>query len=108
MDVRFNYVKVAPGAYEAMLGLERYLKSCAIEEANPPFDQAASLADQWMRLLPRHALERPAGNRRNEQRMYSLDAWRECPVPLGPRAGGAGVDRSRHQHHERPRAGCGL
>jgi hypothetical protein len=31
MDSRFNYVKVAPGAYKAMLGLEQYLRECGLE-----------------------------------------------------------------------------
>jgi len=33
MNTRFNYVKAAPGTYEAMRGLERYLRSSGLEEA---------------------------------------------------------------------------
>jgi AhpD family alkylhydroperoxidase len=28
---RFNYARVAPGAYEAMSGLEKYLRDCGLE-----------------------------------------------------------------------------
>jgi hypothetical protein len=33
MDSRFNYVKTAPGAYKAMIGLEHYLHECGLEES---------------------------------------------------------------------------
>jgi AhpD family alkylhydroperoxidase len=31
MRARFHYFKAAPGAYQAMLGLEQYLHSCGLE-----------------------------------------------------------------------------
>jgi AhpD family alkylhydroperoxidase len=33
VEARFNYAKAAPGAFEAMLGLEKYLHQCGLEEA---------------------------------------------------------------------------
>jgi len=33
MESRFNYVKAAPGAYKAMLGVEQYLHECGMEES---------------------------------------------------------------------------
>ena len=64
MDARINFAKVARGVYEAMLGLEKYLSQCGLEESAPP-DQVASLTDQRVRLLPRYALEGPASRWRN-------------------------------------------
>ena len=32
MQARFNYVKAAPGAFRAMLGLGQYLHECGLEE----------------------------------------------------------------------------
>jgi hypothetical protein len=31
MEARFNYVKVAPGAFKAMLGLGQCLRECGLE-----------------------------------------------------------------------------
>lgn len=31
MKARFDYAKVAPGVYKAMLGLEHYLHGCGLE-----------------------------------------------------------------------------
>ena len=33
MEPRFNYVKAARGAYEALLGLEKYLHQSGLEES---------------------------------------------------------------------------
>ena len=33
MDARINFAKVARGVYEAMLGLEKYLSQCGLEES---------------------------------------------------------------------------
>ena len=79
METRFNYAKAAPGAYKAMLALDEYLASCGLETAllhliKPRASQingcAYCLDMHWKDL-------RAAGE--NEQRLYSLDAWRECP-----------------------------
>lgn len=79
MQVRFNYVKVAPGAYEAMLGLERYLKSSAIEERLLHLIKLrASQINGCAYCLDMHWRDLQAIGE-TEQRMYSLDAWRECP-----------------------------
>ena len=32
MELRFNYVRAARGAYEALLGLEKYLHQSGLEE----------------------------------------------------------------------------
>lgn len=79
MEPRLNYSKAAPGAYHVMLGLERYLHDCGLEEpllhliklrASQINGCAYCLDMHWKDL---RAIGEP------EQRLYSLDAWRECP-----------------------------
>ena len=79
MEARINYVKVAPGAYEAMLGLEKYLHQCGLEEplihllklrASQINGCAYCLDMHWKDL-------RAIGE--TEQRLYGLDAWEESP-----------------------------
>ncbi len=79
MKPRFNYAKVAPGVYDAMEALEKYLGSCGLEESllhlvrlrvSQVNGCAYCLDMHWKDL---RALEE------SEQRLYSLDAWRECP-----------------------------
>jgi len=79
MEARFNLMKATPGAYEAMLGLEKYLHGCGLEQpllhliklrASQVNGCAYCLDMHWKDLL---------ASGEKEQRMYSLDAWRECP-----------------------------
>jgi AhpD family alkylhydroperoxidase len=79
VEPRFKYVKVAPGVYQAMLGLEQYLSQCGLDEillhlvrlrASQINGCAFCLDMHWKDL-------RALGE--GEQRLYSLDAWRECP-----------------------------
>jgi AhpD family alkylhydroperoxidase len=79
MKARFNYAKVAPGVYEAMDSLENYLATCGLEK-NLLFliQLRASQLNGCAYCLDMHWKDlRAAGE--NEQRLYSLDAWRECP-----------------------------
>jgi AhpD family alkylhydroperoxidase len=79
MEARFNSAKVAPGAYKAMLGLEAYLHQCGLEESllhliklrSSQINGCAFCLDMHWKDL------RAIGE--TEQRLYSLDAWRECP-----------------------------
>jgi AhpD family alkylhydroperoxidase len=79
MQARFNYATTAPGAYKAMLGLEQYLHECGLEEAlihliklrTSQINGCAYCLDMHWKDL------RALGE--SEQRLYSLDAWRECP-----------------------------
>jgi AhpD family alkylhydroperoxidase len=79
MNSRFNYVKAAPGAYKAMLGLEQYLHECGLEEPLIHLIKLrASQINGCAYCLDMHWKDlRALGE--NEQRLYSLDAWRECP-----------------------------
>jgi AhpD family alkylhydroperoxidase len=79
MEARFNYAKAAPGAYKAMLGLEQYLRECGLEESLLRLVKLrASQINGCAYCLDMHWKDlRAIGE--NEQRLYSLDAWRECP-----------------------------
>jgi AhpD family alkylhydroperoxidase len=79
VEARLNYAKVAPAAYKAMLGLEAYLHQCGLEESllhliklrSSQINGCAYCLDMHWKDL------RAIGE--TEQRLYSLDAWRECP-----------------------------
>jgi AhpD family alkylhydroperoxidase len=79
MQPRIDGAKVAPGGYQAMLGLEAYLHESGLEmpllhliklRASQINGCAYCLDMHWKDL-------RAIGE--NEQRLYSLDAWRETP-----------------------------
>ena len=79
MKPRFSYARVAPGAYEAMDALEGYLRDCGLEK-NLLFliQLRASQINGCAYCLDMHWKDlRAAGE--GEQRLYSLDTWRECP-----------------------------
>ena len=79
MNERYNYSKAAPGAYKAMLGLEQYLHECGLEESLIHLIKLrASQINGCAFCLDMHWKDlRAIGE--SEQRLYSLDAWRECP-----------------------------
>lgn len=79
MEARFDAMTVAPGAYKAMYGLEQYLQGCGLEE---PLLHLIKLRTSQINgcayCLDMHWKDlRAAGE--GEQRLYSLDAWRESP-----------------------------
>ena len=79
MEERIHYSKVAPGGYHAMLGLEHYLDDCGLEEGLLHLIKLrASQINGCAYCLDMHWKDLQAIGE-NEQRMYSLDAWRECP-----------------------------
>ena len=76
MKERFTF---AGGPYQAMLGLENYLKQCGLE-ANllHLIKLRASQMNGCAYCIDMHFKDlRAAGD--TEQRLYSLDAWQECP-----------------------------
>lgn len=79
MQPRFAYPKLSPGAYQAMLGLEKYLGQCGLEEGLLHLIKLrVSQINGCAFCLDMHWKDlRAIGE--NEQRLYSLDAWRECP-----------------------------
>ena len=79
MKARFNYAKAAPGVYEAMDGLDRYLQKCGLEKPLLFLIQLrASQINGCAYCLDMHWKDlRAIGE--TEQRLYSLGAWRESP-----------------------------
>src|SRR5580700_291768 len=79
MQARLNYAKTAPGVYDAMEGLEKYLEQCGLEKSLMFLVRLrASQINGCAYCLDMHWKDlRALGE--TEQRLYSLDAWRECP-----------------------------
>jgi AhpD family alkylhydroperoxidase len=79
MNARFTYPRTAPGIYEAMGTLERYIHTCGLEE---PLIHLVKLRASQMNgcayCIDMHWKDLAAAGD-TAQRMYSLDAWRECP-----------------------------
>ncbi len=78
MTTRFDPAQVAPGIYGAMMGLGRYLHACGLE---PGLVHLIKLRGSQLNgcayCLDMHWKDlRALGE--TEQRLYSLDAWREC------------------------------
>jgi AhpD family alkylhydroperoxidase len=79
MNERLHYAKAAPGLFEAMDALDTYLAGCGLDEALLNLIKLrASQINGCAYCIDMHWKDlRAAGE--TEQRMYSLDAWRECP-----------------------------
>jgi AhpD family alkylhydroperoxidase len=79
MKARLNYAKVASGIYDAMDALDQYLGSCGLEETLLHLARLrASQINGCAYCLDMHWKDlRALGE--SEQRLYSLDAWRESP-----------------------------
>ncbi len=79
MKPRIEYQKVAPGAMEAMSGLERYLATCGLEPSLLDLVKVrASQINGCAYCIDMHTKDARAHGER-EQRLYALDAWRETP-----------------------------
>jgi AhpD family alkylhydroperoxidase len=79
MEARFNYAKAAPGALKAMFGLGHYLHGCGLEESLLLLvDLRASQINGCAYCIDMHWKDLRASGE-GEQRLYSLDAWRESP-----------------------------
>jgi AhpD family alkylhydroperoxidase len=79
MKPRLNYAKAAPGVYDAMDALDRYIQHCSLEQSLVHLVKLrASQLNGCAYCLDRHWKDlRALGE--EEQRLYSLDAWRESP-----------------------------
>src|SRR4026208_1065985 len=79
MQQRVDYQAQAAGVYKAMRGLESYLHTCGLEENLIHLIKLrASQLNGCAYCIDMHSKDlRAAGE--NEQRLYSLDAWRESP-----------------------------
>lgn len=76
---RFDYGKVAPGAYHAMLGLEHYLHESGLEESLLHLIKLrASQINGCAYCLDMHWKDLKAIGEQ-DQRLYELNAWEEGP-----------------------------
>jgi AhpD family alkylhydroperoxidase len=79
MNPRLNYAKAAPGVYEAMDALDQYLQGCGLEESLVHLVRLrASQINGCAYCLDMHWKDLRALDE-TEQRLYSLNAWAECP-----------------------------
>lgn len=79
MQPRIDYTKVNPGAFKAMFGLESYVRASGIEKSLLELIKIrASQINGCAYCIDMHTKDARAGGE-TEQRIYSLDAWRETP-----------------------------
>jgi AhpD family alkylhydroperoxidase len=79
MTTRLNYGKLAPDVYRAMNSLDDYAANCGLDTRLLDLVRLrASQINGCAYCMDMHWKDlRAAGE--NEQRLYSLDAWRESP-----------------------------
>ncbi len=79
MEERIHYTKVSPGAFHALLEVEKYLRECGLEETLLDLIKLrVSQINGCAYCLDMHWKDlRALGE--SEQRLYSLDAWEESP-----------------------------
>ena len=77
MTERIDYKKASPGAYQALLGVEKYVRGCGLEHSLLELvKMRVSQINGCAYCLDMHSKDaRAAGE--TEQRLYVLPAWRE-------------------------------
>jgi AhpD family alkylhydroperoxidase len=79
MQARLDAQKVSPAAYQAMLGLERFVKQSKLEPALLQLvKMRASQVNGCAYCLDMHSKDARAEGE-TEQRLYALSAWKETP-----------------------------
>ena len=79
MQPRIDGPRVDPGALQALMGLEHYLADSGLEESLLDLVKVrASQINHCAFCLDMHVKDARASGE-TEQRLYSLDAWRETP-----------------------------
>ncbi len=77
---RIDYARAAPGAYEAVMGLEKYLARERFDHRlRQLVNYRASLLNGCAHCLERHAKDAIALGE-DPVRIYTLAAWRETPL----------------------------
>jgi AhpD family alkylhydroperoxidase len=72
--------KLAPGAYEAVRGVETYIRRCGLEQSLIELvDMRASQINGCAYCLDMHSKD-ARRNGETEQRLYLLNAWRDSPL----------------------------
>ena len=79
MEARIDSSKVAPGAFEAMLGIEKYLHKSGLDRklVNLMYLRASQM-NGCAYCIDMHWKDLKAAGE-TEQRLYGLDAWKESP-----------------------------
>ena len=76
---RINYREVAPGAFRAMLGLEKYLSQSNLEPSLQELVKLrASQINGCAYCIDMHTKDARASGE-SEQRLYGLSAWQDAP-----------------------------
>jgi AhpD family alkylhydroperoxidase len=79
MEARLDYRKGAPGALQAMWGLEQYLQTCGLEASLLELVRLrASQINGCAYCIDMHTKDARARDE-TEQRLYALSAWRDTP-----------------------------
>ncbi|HMF65195.1 MAG TPA: carboxymuconolactone decarboxylase family protein [Edaphobacter sp.] len=78
MEARFNAAKIAPAGYKNLLLMEQYLSSCGLGGLLHLIKLRVSQINGCAFCLDMHWKDLRASGE-DEQRLYSLDAWRESP-----------------------------
>src|SRR4030095_17212440 len=79
MKPRFEYWKISPGGYKAMMSLETHLRDSGLEHALLHMIKLrASQINGCAYCIDMHWKDARARGE-SEQRLYGLDAWREAP-----------------------------
>ena len=79
MQPRLDYMKASPAGYQAMIGLERFVRNSGLERTLLELVKTrASQINGCAYCIDMHTKDaRAAGE--TEQRLYALSAWRETP-----------------------------
>jgi AhpD family alkylhydroperoxidase len=79
MQPRIDYRKYAPEALQSMQGLEKYIAACGLDRKLVLLmKMRASQINGCAYCLDMHSIDARAEGE-TEQRLYTLDAWRETP-----------------------------
>lgn len=101
MQPRIPFAEAAPEALKAMLGLERYVRTCGLEHSLLHLIKLrASLRNGCAYCVDMHTKDaRAAGE--SEQRLYAVGVWREAPFfTERERAALAWTDALTYVHQE--------
>ena len=79
METRMNYQEIGRGILQVMYGMERYIRECGLEPKLVHLMKVrASQMNGCAYCLDMHWKDAVADGEK-EQRLYSLEAWRETP-----------------------------
>jgi AhpD family alkylhydroperoxidase len=79
MEPRLNFYKASPESVQAMLSLSEYVHGCGLEPSLQELVKLrASQINGCAYCIDMHSIDARALGE-SEQRLYCLDAWRECP-----------------------------